>query len=81
MFLPPCQDESEVPQLSSDSEEYVVELLLQCEQKLQLLQEELEGRDLGAILKELDDEEVRARGPSGSRDRVDWWTHLGSPNR
>lgn len=33
-------------------------LLSQCEQKLQLLNEELLGNDLAAILKEMEEEEV-----------------------
>uniref|UniRef100_A0A8K9XGX0 Outer dynein arm docking complex subunit 3 n=1 Tax=Oncorhynchus mykiss TaxID=8022 RepID=A0A8K9XGX0_ONCMY len=48
------------PQLPPGSEEYVVELLSQSEQKLLLLQEELQGKDLAAIMKEMEEEEFHA---------------------
>ncbi|XP_041723424.1 coiled-coil domain-containing protein 151 isoform X1 [Coregonus clupeaformis] len=48
------------PQLPPGSEEYVVELLSQSEQKLLLLQEELQGNDLAAIMKEMEEEEFHA---------------------
>uniref|UniRef100_A0A8C8JDM9 ODAD1 central coiled coil region domain-containing protein n=1 Tax=Oncorhynchus tshawytscha TaxID=74940 RepID=A0A8C8JDM9_ONCTS len=40
--------------------EYVVELLSQSEQKLLLLQEELQGKDLAAVMKEMEEEEFHA---------------------
>ncbi|KAM4603281.1 coiled-coil domain-containing protein 151 [Polymixia lowei] len=54
-------DEGKASQLSPDSEEFVVELLAQCELKLQLLQDELQGKDLAAVVKEMEDEEFYAR--------------------
>lgn len=45
-------------EVSPDSDEFVVELLTQCELKLQLLHEELQGKDLAAIMKEMEEEEV-----------------------
>ncbi|XP_038834514.1 coiled-coil domain-containing protein 151 [Salvelinus namaycush] len=48
------------PQLPPGSEEYVVELLSQSEQKLLLLQEELQGKDLAAAMKEMEEEEFHA---------------------
>ncbi|XP_071780976.1 coiled-coil domain-containing protein 151 [Centroberyx gerrardi] len=53
--------EGSVAQLSPSSEEFVVELLVQCELKLQLLQEELQGKDLAAVMKEMEEEEFYAR--------------------
>ncbi|XP_030639189.1 coiled-coil domain-containing protein 151 [Chanos chanos] len=46
-----------VPQLPADSEEYVVELLSQSERKLMLIHEELRGKDLATLTKEMEDEE------------------------
>ncbi|KAL6455783.1 hypothetical protein MHYP_G00356340 [Metynnis hypsauchen] len=43
-----------------DSAEYVVEQLHQAEQKLQRLQEELQGKDLNTLLKEMEEEEFLA---------------------
>ncbi|XP_056136493.1 coiled-coil domain-containing protein 151 [Lampris incognitus] len=53
------EDSSALP--PPDSEEFVVELLGQCEQKLQLLQKELKGKDLAALNKEMEDEEFFAK--------------------
>ncbi|XP_010871135.1 coiled-coil domain-containing protein 151 isoform X1 [Esox lucius] len=52
--------EDAVPQLPPGSEEYAMELLSQTEKKLLLLREELQGRDLAAIMKEIEDEEFIA---------------------
>ncbi|CAJ1053804.1 coiled-coil domain-containing protein 151 [Xyrichtys novacula] len=46
---------------SPDSDEFVVELLTQCELKLQSLHEELQGKDLAAIMKEMEEEEFFIR--------------------
>ncbi|KAM9363879.1 coiled-coil domain-containing protein 151 [Symphorus nematophorus] len=43
--------------VSPESDEFVLELITQCELKLQLLQEELQGKDLAAIMKEMEEEE------------------------
>lgn len=53
------QSEDIVAEVSPDSDEFVVELINQCEKKLQILQEELQGKDQGAIMKEMEEEEVR----------------------
>ncbi|XP_062296057.1 coiled-coil domain-containing protein 151 [Scomber scombrus] len=50
-----------VPEVSPDSDEFVVELINQCEKKLQLLQEELQGKDQSAIMKEMEEEEFFVR--------------------
>ncbi|XP_029366210.1 coiled-coil domain-containing protein 151 [Echeneis naucrates] len=47
--------------VSADSDEFVLELMTQCELKLQLLQEELQGKDLAAIMKEMEKEEFFVR--------------------
>ena len=54
-----AQSEDTVAEVSPDSDEFVLELMTQCEMKLQLLQEELQGKDLAAIKKEMEEEEVR----------------------
>ncbi|XP_044202194.1 coiled-coil domain-containing protein 151 [Thunnus albacares] len=50
-----------VAEVSPDSDEFVVELMTQCELKLQLLQEELQGKDHAAIMKEMEEEEFFVR--------------------
>ncbi|XP_053189467.1 coiled-coil domain-containing protein 151 [Scomber japonicus] len=50
-----------VAEVSPDSDEFVVELINQCEKKLQILQEELQGKDQGAIMKEMEEEEFFVR--------------------
>nr|XP_046260429.1 coiled-coil domain-containing protein 151 [Scatophagus argus]XP_046260439.1 coiled-coil domain-containing protein 151 [Scatophagus argus] len=47
--------------VSPDSDEFVLELMTQCELKLQLLHEELQGKDLAAIMKEMEEEEFGVR--------------------
>ncbi|CAM4619409.1 unnamed protein product [Leuciscus chuanchicus] len=47
------------PQLTPDSEEQTLQLMSEAEQKLMLLKEELQGKDLATILKEIEEEEVR----------------------
>ncbi|KAM7418616.1 hypothetical protein PAMA_015970 [Pampus argenteus] len=53
--------EDTVPEMSPDTDEYAVELMTQCELKLQLLQEELQGKDQAAIKKEMEEEEFFVR--------------------
>ncbi|XP_040003409.1 coiled-coil domain-containing protein 151 isoform X2 [Xiphias gladius] len=53
--------EDEVVEVSPDSDEFVLELMTQCKLKLQLLQEELQGKDLAAIMKEMEEEEFYIR--------------------
>ncbi|XP_048104387.1 coiled-coil domain-containing protein 151 isoform X2 [Alosa alosa] len=52
--------EGERPLLDASSEDYVLELLTQAEQKLQLLQEELQGKDLATLTKEMEEEDFYA---------------------
>ncbi|KAL1005806.1 hypothetical protein UPYG_G00064210 [Umbra pygmaea] len=54
------QDKDQSAQLPPDSAEHVLELLDQAERKLLLLQEELKGKDLAAIMKEMKEEEFHA---------------------
>ena len=44
--------------MSPDSNEYVLELMTQCELKLQTLHEKVQGKDLTALMKEMEAEEV-----------------------
>lgn len=53
------QMEGRTPQLPPDSDEHTLQLLSEAEQKLMLLKEELQGKDLTTILKEMEEEEVR----------------------
>ncbi|XP_060907578.1 coiled-coil domain-containing protein 151 isoform X2 [Labrus mixtus] len=55
------QTEDAVAEVSPDSDEFVVELMTQCELKLQLLQEELQGKDQAASMKEMEEEEFYIR--------------------
>ena len=48
-------------EVSPDSDEFVLELMTQCELKLKLLHEELRGKDVSAIMKEMEEEEVSRR--------------------
>lgn len=52
------QSEDTATEVSPDSDEFVLVLMNQCEQKLQLLHRELQGQDLAAIMKEMEEEEV-----------------------
>ncbi|CAM4619418.1 unnamed protein product [Leuciscus chuanchicus] len=49
------------PQLPPDSEEQTLQLMSEAEQKLMLLKEELQGKDLATILKEIEEEEFLAK--------------------
>ncbi|XP_041790100.1 coiled-coil domain-containing protein 151 [Chelmon rostratus] len=53
--------EDTAAEASPDSDEFVLQLMTQCELKLQLLQEELQGKDLAAITKEMEEEEFYVR--------------------
>ncbi|XP_026159480.1 coiled-coil domain-containing protein 151 [Mastacembelus armatus] len=53
--------EDTVAEVSPDSDEFVLELVTQCELKLQLLHEELQGKDLAALIKEMEEEEFFVR--------------------
>lgn len=65
------QDEHTVPNMHPDSEDFVVlELMAQCEQKLESLQKELEGKDVAAIMKEMEEKEVRQK-PTNSKLEMD----------
>lgn len=52
------QSEDAATEVSPDSDEFVLVLMTQCELKLQLLHGELQGQDLAAIMKEMEEEEV-----------------------
>ncbi|XP_005465582.1 coiled-coil domain-containing protein 151 isoform X2 [Oreochromis niloticus] len=55
-------DEHTVPNMHPDSEDFVVlGLMAQCEQKLESLQKELEGKDVAAIMKEMLEKEFYVR--------------------
>uniref|UniRef100_A0A3Q3IRA0 ODAD1 central coiled coil region domain-containing protein n=1 Tax=Monopterus albus TaxID=43700 RepID=A0A3Q3IRA0_MONAL len=53
--------EDTVAEVSPDSDEFVLELMTQCELKLQLLHEKLQEKDLAAIMKEMEEEEFSVR--------------------
>ncbi|XP_058497291.1 coiled-coil domain-containing protein 151 [Solea solea] len=53
--------EDTVAESSPDSHDFVLELMTQCEMKLQSLQEELKGNDLAGIMKEMEEEEFSVR--------------------
>ncbi|XP_067228808.1 coiled-coil domain-containing protein 151 isoform X4 [Chanodichthys erythropterus] len=53
--------EGPTPQLPPDSDEHTLQLLSEAEQKLMLLKEELQGKDLTTTLKEMEEEEFQAR--------------------
>lgn len=57
-FFVSVQSEDAATEVSPDSDEFVLVLMNQCEQKLQLLHRELQGQDLAAIMKEMEEEEV-----------------------
>lgn len=48
----------------------VLGLMAQCEQKLESLQKELEGKDVAAIMKEMLEKEVRQK-PTSSKLEMD----------
>ncbi|TKS69165.1 Coiled-coil domain-containing protein 151 [Collichthys lucidus] len=54
-------DDDITAEVSPDSDEFVLELMTQCELKLQLLHEELQGKDLAAIMKMMEEEEFYVR--------------------
>ena len=66
------QSEDTAAEVSPDSDEFVVELMTQCELKMQQLHEELQGKDVAAIMKEMEEEEVSGR--SGLQRSVCFWT-------
>ena len=53
--------------ISPASDEYVLDQLSQCEEKLLKLLEELDGKELDEVAKQMEEEEVR-------RNFVDWFT-------
>ncbi|XP_010765988.1 coiled-coil domain-containing protein 151 [Notothenia coriiceps] len=53
--------EDTVAEVSPDSDEFVLKLMTQCELKLKLLHEELRGKDVSAIMKEMEEEEFYVR--------------------
>ena len=63
VHLPSMQPKGHVPQaqLSPTSDEYILDLLGTCEQKLLKLMDDLGGRDISDVMKEMEDMEVRWR--------------------
>ncbi|XP_047220813.1 coiled-coil domain-containing protein 151 isoform X2 [Girardinichthys multiradiatus] len=55
----PTQDR--VSEVRPDSDEFVLELLAQCQLKLQILQKTLEGKDLASVMKEIEENEFYTR--------------------
>ncbi|XP_019939841.2 coiled-coil domain-containing protein 151 isoform X1 [Paralichthys olivaceus] len=53
--------EDQVAEVSPDSDEYVLLLMTQCDRKLMVLQDELQGKDLAGIMKEMEEEEFHVR--------------------
>ncbi|XP_076585375.1 coiled-coil domain-containing protein 151 [Chaetodon auriga] len=53
--------EDTAAEVSPDSDEFVLRLMTQCELKLQSLHGELQGKDLAAIMKEMEEEEFFVR--------------------
>lgn len=53
------QTQDTATEVSPESDEFVLVLMTQCEQKLQLLHGELEGQDLATVMKEMEEEEVK----------------------
>ena len=51
-------------QLSPTSDEYILDLLGTCEQKLLKLMDDLGGKDINDVMKEMEDAEVMLK-PSG----------------
>lgn len=72
----PLQSEDAAVEVSPDSNEYVLHLMTQCNLKLQLLQEELRGHDLAAVMKEMEEEEVGRSISALSRNRRGLETRL-----
>jgi len=56
----PFQNKGHVPQaqIAPSSDEYVLDQLSTCEEKLLKLLEELDGQDLNAVVKQMEEEEV-----------------------
>ena len=46
----------------STADDYVIDLLAQCEQKLMKLMEDLDGKDVSELYSGMEDEEVRVKG-------------------
>ncbi|MED6250728.1 hypothetical protein ATANTOWER_007243 [Ataeniobius toweri] len=55
----PTQDRAS--EVRPDSDEFVLELLAQCQLKLQILQKKLEGKDLASVMKEIEENEFYTR--------------------
>ncbi|XP_053274473.1 coiled-coil domain-containing protein 151 [Pleuronectes platessa] len=53
--------EDQVVEASPNSDEYVLLLMTQCDRKLNLLQDDLQGKDLAGIMKEMEEEEFHIR--------------------
>ncbi|XP_060923402.1 coiled-coil domain-containing protein 151 [Limanda limanda] len=53
--------EDQAAEASPHSDEYVLRLMTQCDRKLNLLQDDLQGKDLAGIMKEMEEEEFHVR--------------------
>ncbi|XP_062244098.1 coiled-coil domain-containing protein 151 [Platichthys flesus] len=53
--------EDQAAEASPLSDEYVLLLMTQCDRKLNLLQDDLKGKDLASIMKEMEEEEFHVR--------------------
>ncbi|KAM8721811.1 outer dynein arm-docking complex subunit 3-like [Acanthopagrus schlegelii] len=54
-------EEDTVAEVSPDADEYLLELMTQCELKLQTLHEKVRGKDLTALMKEMEEEDFFVR--------------------
>ena len=59
----PLQEQGVEAPPAPDPEGPVLGLLAQCEEKLRLLHEELQGMEPSTLLKEMEEDEVRLYGP------------------
>ena len=59
-FLKPAKNQVSASRISAMDDEYILDLLGVCEQKLLRLMEELCGKDIRDIIKEMDDTEFRS---------------------
>lgn len=58
LLISPLQSEEPAAEVPPDSDEFVPVLLCLCEKRLRLLHDELQGNDVAAILKEMEEDEV-----------------------
>ena len=61
--------------MSPGADEYLLELMTQCELKLQTLHEKVRGKDLTALMKEMEEEDVS--GSSVNTHPASQWVGAG----